>query len=216
MPDIHIYNTFIFDCDGVILDSNKLKTKAFYQAALPYGEVAAQALADYHVRNGGISRYLKFEYFLQTIIGADINPTHLNQLLSAYAGYVQSGLLNCAVAPGLQELRQMLPNTRWLVASGSDQTELRDIFTQRNLSLLFDGGIFGSPDTKVDILARELANGNITLPATFLGDSRYDYEAASHAGLDFIFINGWSEWSNPDIVFKYQVQSIRALIETSQ
>lgn len=30
----------------------------------------------------------------------------------------------------------------------------------------------------------------------FLGDSKYDYQAASTAGLDFVFIRGWSEVSD--------------------
>jgi phosphoglycolate phosphatase-like HAD superfamily hydrolase len=80
-----------------------------------------------------------------------------------------------------------------LIVSGGDQAELRDVFSQRGISEWFDGGIFGSPDSKDEILARELANGNIDQPALFLGDSKYDYDAASAAGLDFVFLSGWSE-----------------------
>ena len=62
------YSTLLFDCDGVILDSNRLKTSAFFTAALPYGMRAAEALVEYHRENGGISRYRKFTYFLQEIV----------------------------------------------------------------------------------------------------------------------------------------------------
>ena len=61
---------------------------------------------------------------------------------------------------------------------------------------LFDGGIFGSPDAKDDILSRELARQNIVQPGLFLGDSRYDHVVASSAGLDFIFVSQWSEFSD--------------------
>ena len=193
MINISKYDTIIFDCDGVILDSNKLKTQAFYQAALPFGETAAQALVNYHVQNGGVSRYRKFEHFLQTILESTIDSIQLSDLLTAYAKIVREGLRTCAIAPGLNELRRTLPHTRWLVASGSDQTELRDIFLQRELSDLFDGGIFGSPDTKEEILLREIERGNLKTPALFLGDSRYDYIAATKADIDFIFISDWSE-----------------------
>ena len=64
------YSTLVFDCDGVVLDSNKVKTEAFYQATLPYGKSAAQAMVDYHVANGGVSRYKKFTYFLQQIVSS--------------------------------------------------------------------------------------------------------------------------------------------------
>ena len=67
------------------------------------------------------------------------------------------------------------------------------MFAQRFIAEWFDGGIFGSPNSKEEILARELAAGTIQQPALFLGDSKYDYQAASAAGLDFLFLSGWSE-----------------------
>lgn len=189
------YKTLVFDCDGVVLDSNQVKTEAFYQATLPYGEAAAQAMVDYHVANGGVSRYKKFAHFLEQIA-----PNHTTQqgpdleaLLQDYASYVREGLLSCEVAPGLEALREQTPDARWLIVSGGDQAELRDVFAQRGIAEWFDGGIFGSPDTKDEILARELASGNIQQPALFLGDSKYDYQASSAAGLDFVFLSGWSE-----------------------
>jgi phosphoglycolate phosphatase-like HAD superfamily hydrolase len=118
--------------------------------------------------------------------------------LEAYAEHVHEGLLSCTIAPGLESLRQHTPDARWLVASGGDQAELRDVFLRRGLADLFDGGIFGSPDTKEEILARELVNGNISRPALFIGDSKYDYEAACDACLDFLFISEWSEVKNYD------------------
>ena len=55
IKDIREYLTLVFDCDGVLLDSNKVKTDAFYKSALPYGENAANELVSYHKENGGIS-----------------------------------------------------------------------------------------------------------------------------------------------------------------
>lgn len=192
------YSTLIFDCDGVVLDSNKVKTDAFYQATLPYGEAAAQAMVAYHVAHGGVSRYKKFAYFLEQIAPRyeEQQGPDLEALLQAYASHVREGLLNCDVASGLEALRQQVPNTRWLIVSGGDQAELRDVFAQRGIAEWFDGGIFGSPDTKDEILARELAFGNIQSPALFLGDSKYDYQAASAVELDFVFLSGWSEVAN--------------------
>lgn len=193
------YASLIFDCDGVILNSNRVKTDAFYQAALPYGEEAAQAMIDYHIANGGVSRYLKFAHFLEHIVpeyAAGRSGPNLDELLKHYADAVLEGLLSCEVTPGLEQLRQRTPNTRWLIVSGGDQAELRYVFAKRGLAELFDGGIYGSPDTKDEILARELQSGTIQMPALFLGDSKYDYQAASMAGLDFVFLSGWSEIKN--------------------
>lgn len=191
--EIEKYQTLIFDCDGVILNSNKVKTQAFYRTALPYGESAARALVDHHIANGGISRYKKFNYFLERVIPESSKIVTIETLLDSYARYVQEGLINCQVAPDLHKLREKTSDARWLIVSGGDQSELRDIFSERKLAELFDGGIFGSPDTKDEIIARECSNGNILPSAVFLGDSKYDHLAAKSAGLDFIFLNEWSE-----------------------
>ena len=66
--DLIQYQTLVFDCDGVLLNSNKIKTQAFYDVAKVYGHKPAQKLKDYHLKNGGISRYKKFEYLLISIL----------------------------------------------------------------------------------------------------------------------------------------------------
>tara|TARA_R110000851_G_scaffold135045_1_gene270434 strand:- start:22530 stop:23189 length:660 start_codon:yes stop_codon:yes gene_type:complete len=213
--DLAGYATLVFDCDGVVLNSNRVKTEAFYQAASPYGESAAKALVDYHIAHGGVSRYKKFAYFLESIApsNAEQGPS-LAALLQGYASCVREGLLNCEVASGLEDLRHKFSDLRWLIVSGGDQSELRDVFTQRGIVKWFDGGIFGSPDTKDEILARELASGNILQPALFLGDSKYDYQAATRACLDFVFLSGWSEISEESI--GNPVMSVKGISELFQ
>lgn len=212
---IQTYETLVFDCDGVVLDSNKVKTRAFYQAALPYGEPAAQALVQYHVAHGGVSRYKKFAHFLDVLVPEHSNTTNgldLDALLAAYAAAVQEGLLQCQMAEGLAELRAATPNARWLIVSGGDQAELRTVFARRGIAEWFDGGIFGSPDTKDEILARELANGNIRGRALFIGDSRYDHVASSAAGLDFVFVSQWSEFPNwQDYCSEHQLAQVHSI-----
>lgn len=202
------YATLVFDCDGVVLDSNRVKTEAFRQAGLSYGAAAAEALVAYHVAHGGVSRYAKFAHFLEHIVPGQDGPGR-EALLSAYAAAVREGLANCGVAEGLKELRAATPDARWMIVSGGDQAELREIFAARGLAGLFDGGIFGSPDTKDAILAREIAAGGIRRPALFLGDSRYDHEAASKADLDFIFVSGWSEFDGwPEYIRRHELQTV--------
>lgn len=191
------YKSIVFDCDGVVLNSNKVKTSAFYQAALPYGEDAASSLVLYHIRNGGVSRYKKFAHFLENIVKPGCKGPNIDSLLKAYSDQVWQGLLNCEIAEGLESLRAKTQHANWLIASGGDQEELRRLFIQRDIFRYFDGGVFGSPDSKQDILFRELSAGNISSRAVLIGDSRYDYQAASELALDFIFCSGWSEVEDP-------------------
>ena len=64
------YNTIIFDCDGVLLNSNFKKSEAYRFAAIDFGATVEQAekLVQYHIENTGISRYVKFEYFLTNLM----------------------------------------------------------------------------------------------------------------------------------------------------
>jgi phosphoglycolate phosphatase-like HAD superfamily hydrolase len=188
------YKTLIFDCDGVLLNSNKIKSQAFYKAALPYGEKFAQTLMDYHVRNGGVSRYHKFEYFLNHIVPDKLTGPCLKNLLDTFANEVHEGLLNCEIAEDILELRNVSRNEKWFVVSGGDESELREIFKNRGLYELFDGGIFGSPKTKHEIISHVLETGNILKPSLMFGDSQLDHEVASCFGFDFMFIYDWTEF----------------------
>lgn len=212
------YQTLVFDCDGVVLNSNKVKTQAFYEATKHYGHEPAQALVDYHVANGGISRYLKFDYFLKDIIQTPVDHSVLQDLLQRFANAVKDGLMTCDVAPGLTELRNQTQSSNWMIVSGGDQQELREVFHARGLLELFNGGIFGSPDDKDKILAREKLSKNIDGNALFLGDSKYDFLAANKAGLDFLFLSDWTEvkdwrdWVNENNLTNYpNVESLVAL-----
>jgi phosphoglycolate phosphatase-like HAD superfamily hydrolase len=198
---IEKYSSIVFDCDGVLLNSNKLKSDAFYKAALPYGEVAANALVSYHVKNGGVSRYIKFELFLRDLIPKGALGPSIDELLNVYATEVRQSLLSCEVAKNLAELREKTKSSDWFIVSGGDQEELREVFKLRGLETLFNGGIYGSPLTKDEILTSLINSDKISESGVFLGDSKYDYLAATKANLDFIFVSDWSEFSGWETYF---------------
>lgn len=189
------YATVIFDCDGVLLDSNSIKTVAFADVARQFGDQAASALQAYHVKNGGVSRYKKFEYLITDILGEkSVDERLVQKLTKEYSEQIVSQLLTCAVTPDLVALRETCPKITWMVVSGSDQAELRNVLTQRGLASLFDGGIYGSPADKDEILSTLFAEGRLQGPALFIGDTKYDHEVAVRARLDFRFAYDWSEF----------------------
>jgi len=193
--DLKKYKTIVFDCDGVILDSNVVKTEAYFRTAKNLGatDQQAQALVDYHVKLGGISRYHKFDWYVREILKQPATEKAIQTLLDEFSRELEEGLMHCTIANGLQELRAATADAKWMILSGGDQQEIRDLFAKRHLADLFDGGLFGSPDNKDTVLAREKDNGSLQLPALFIGDSKYDHEASTGAGLDFIFVSDWTE-----------------------
>lgn len=193
--DLKKYITIVFDCDGVILDSNVVKTDAYFRTAKNLGatDKQAQALVDYHVKLGGISRYHKFDWYLREVLQQPATEKAIQVYLDEFSRELEVGLMQCAIADGLQALRDATADAKWMILSGGDQQEIRDLFAKRDLAKYFDGGLFGSPDNKDTVLAREKANGNLQMPALFVGDSKYDFEASTAAELDFIFLSDWTE-----------------------
>ena len=195
--DIKQYKTIVFDCDGVVLDSNVVKTEAYFRTAKNLGatDAQAQALVDYHVKLGGISRYHKFDWYLREVLNKPVTEAAIQALLDGFSEELEVGLMQCDLAKGLFALREKT-DSNWLILSGGDQQEIRTLFAKRKIAHMFNGGLFGSPDNKDTVLACEIANGNIQLPALFVGDAKYDFEAASRAGLDFVFLSDWTEVPN--------------------
>ena len=189
------YKTIVFDCDGVILNSNFIKTEAYFITAKNFGATNSQAkaLVEYHMRLGGISRYHKFDWYVREVLQQKSSPRLIKNLLSSFSYELKSNLMTCDIAEGLSELRAATENSKWMIVSGGDQEEIRELFTKRNLIHFFDGGVYGSPENKDSLLAKEKTKGNLIFDALFIGDSIYDYKAAKKAGLDFLFLTNWTD-----------------------
>ena len=82
------FDLVIFDFDGVLGETVEVKTKAFYETALPYGEDAARKLVDYHRVHGGVSRVLKFEWLFREVLRKPLTPEILDSLCSRFASKV--------------------------------------------------------------------------------------------------------------------------------
>ncbi len=108
----------------------------------------------------------------------------MNRALDIYSAVTEKELMDSELTYGLDVLRNQTNESTWSLVSGGDQDQLHSIFKKKNIIHLFDGGIFGSPDTKNEILNRELLKGNIKLPAVYLGDSPLDHERSEEQASD--------------------------------
>ncbi len=194
MIDLKKYNTIIFDCDGVILNSNFQKIEAYRNTAISYGasKIQAEDLVSYHVSLTGISRNIKFKYFLKEIMGEHVIDSSMKKLVDTLNIEVITLLKNCEVASGIEKLKSHTKKSTWMVASGGDQEELRFLFKEKGIASFFEGGIYGSPSSKHQIVEEKMKDKNF-LPTLFLGDSLYDIQTAQKYKLDFIFIYGWTD-----------------------
>jgi phosphoglycolate phosphatase-like HAD superfamily hydrolase len=201
--DLAKYKTIVFDCDGVVLNSNKVKVQAYFNVAKRMGgsDAQAQAFVDHHVSKGSFPRNGKIEYYLKNIVKQPVTQALVQQYIATFEEILDRTLMECEIASGVLALKNATPDARWMLLSGGDQAELRRVFPRRyvegrNLASLFEAGIFGGPDIKEEVLTREIVNANLQIPALFFGDSKYDHQAATKAGLDFVFLSDWTEVSD--------------------
>ena len=195
MINVNKYDFFIFDCDGVILDSNKLKSKAFAEALPNDPPNLISEFVEYHKNNGGVSRYEKFRYYFENMKNQVEAEKEIENALNNFANIVSEGLLKCDYIPGVIEFIEMLYNKkkRLFVVSGSDENELIQVFRKRGLLHYFKE-IYGSPNDKLENTRKVIASTSQSHSGLFFGDSKSDYNAAIEFGIDFLYIKGASEW----------------------
>ena len=78
---IEDYEVLIFDCDGVILDTNKLKVSAFKKVLNEFGISHVQKFLNYFKRNFGRSRYIHVKYFIEDILKRTFDEELYNRIL---------------------------------------------------------------------------------------------------------------------------------------
>lgn len=189
------YKTIVLDCDGVVLNSNQTKIDAYYNTAKRMGgsDVQAQAFVDYHIKLGSIPRNDKIRYYITEIIREPFTDSLFQAFMDTFTVILDETLMQCEVAPALYDLKHATQGAKWMLMSGGDQSELREIFPRRGLADLFELGIYGGPTKKNEHLATLIGNGSIQFPALFIGDSRFDHQASTGAGLDFVFVSDWTD-----------------------
>ena len=203
MIDLSDYDYVVLDCDGVILDSNWLKTDAFISNLEDEPEKCIDKMIAYHKANGGISRYKKFRHYFEEINPHEDFEKNAKVAISKFAEIVQKGLLECDYIPGVVDFindvkEKGLP---LFVVSGSDEIELREVFSKRKIDSLFCA-IYGSPFTKTQIMKNVISQVGQRKKGIFFGDSKSDLDAAMQFELTFIFVRGVSEWEEGKNLFK--------------
>jgi phosphoglycolate phosphatase-like HAD superfamily hydrolase len=198
------YEVYIFDCDGVILDSNQLKIDAM-KAALEKAILdpkIVESCVDYFSKNFGRSRFHHVDVFIENFIGlkGDASNSLREQLLKDYSTQCKKLYLTANVTPGFFELLNQLEGVKY-VASGSEQEELREIFETRKFNSCFKN-IFGSPAKKSQLLKNILEAEN-NKKAIMIGDALSDLESALTNNIDFI---GYLPFSNVASELQEQAQ----------
>ncbi|WP_240454100.1 HAD family hydrolase [Halomonas sp. NO4] len=177
----------VFDFDGVILDSARLKRQAFADLYAEEPEEQRRDVVAYLERRGGQPREVKFRHIEGRILGREAGDARIQALCRRFKARVEQRLLEAPAIPGaLAFLERWAERVPLYLLSATPETELQAITAQRGLDRYFLE-VIGAPPDKVTGLRNLLVRRDHAPGATvMIGDSYNDYRAARSNGTAFI------------------------------
>ena len=176
----------IFDFDGVLIESADIKTEAFRDVFSRWPDKVDE-IVTYHIKNMGISRFVKFRYFHETVLNEPYSEAIGAEMGRRFSEIVASKVKQAPFVSGAKEFIEMHFEKCFLfIASGTPEEELLDIVSSKGINKYFRG-IYGAPASKHGIIMKTLEAFHLQRQeAIFVGDAESDQIAAQSAGLRFI------------------------------
>ncbi len=181
----------LFDFDGVILDSMKIKGDGFVELFSDYSNDDVKLIEKYHYDNGGVSRFEKIRYFFNNIISKNISDEEVLILAGTFSKIIDKKLYdkNCLISETVKFISNNHKKYNLHIVSASEHNELNslcDFFSIANYFITING----SPTEKKIIVNEILNKYNYKKNETILiGDSYNDYDAAVNNNIDFYGYN---------------------------
>lgn len=176
----------ILDFDGVVIESNDVKTDAFQHVFARFPE-HAEAMMAFHHAHVSLSRFVKFEHLL-ALMGRTDDAALMADIAADFSRKVLDGMMAVPLVQGAEIfLHKVTPRLPVYLASVTPAEELTGILEQRDLAHWFRD-VYGcppwtKPEAIRDVLTREgVKPGN----ALLIGDSAGDQRAAQITGVDFL------------------------------
>jgi phosphoglycolate phosphatase-like HAD superfamily hydrolase len=185
------YKYILWDFDGVIIDSDKARVSGFIKVLENYPKEQVDQLLEFHAKNGGLSRYVKFRYFFEQIRLESVSEERVNDLAEEFSKIMRITLTSpqLLIEDTCAFIRENYKNIPMHIVSGSDGNELRFLNEQLGLERYFKT-IQGSPIPKIKLVENLINAGEINPSSTCLiGDALNDFDAAHANGVDFCGYN---------------------------
>lgn len=173
----------IFDFDGTLVQSNRIKRDAFFTVAREY-DLPAGPLQDLLAAHPTADRH---ELFRRLLGRLDRPAERLDDLVAAYGRETVRAIARAPEVPGADAfLHAHSARQALYVVSATPEEALRLTIEKRGWAPLFRG-VYGRPAAKDDLFKCILADTGFA-PRTVLaiGDSPADLAAARRAGCPFL------------------------------
>lgn len=194
------HKVILWDFDGVLMNSNEVRDLGFEKVLVNYPKEQVDQLMQFHRKNGGLSRYVKFRYFFEEVLEQTTTESEIQELAASFSVIMRELLTNkeLLIKDSINFVKKHYFAIPMHIVSGSDQSELRYLCKEMGIDIYFKS-IHGSPTPK-NTLVKEVieSNGYLKDELVLIGDSMNDYEAAKVNGIDFYGYNNL-EFSSQEI-----------------
>ncbi len=182
----------VFDFDGTLVDSQKMKVESFYKLFTSNGvqdKVVAQVLQEMPEE----SRYVILEHILRCLNYEDDRKLQnkVQQLAKAYDHIVTEGAKRCQELSGVSSLlRVIYREYRLFVSSVTPRDSLKEIISFRGWDNYFVN-IYGYPSSKTNSLNRIIKDERVTQESLLVvGDGITDELSAKIVDCPFFKVTG--------------------------
>lgn len=193
----------VLDFDGVIVESNDVKTAAFRDVFSRFPE-HAQAMMDFHHENVSLSRFSKFDHLLERL-GRSTDELLRSELAEEFSRRTIERVVAAPLVRGAEALlRQFAPRIPLYLASVTPEGDLETILARRALRRWFRK-VYGCPPwTKAEAI-RDVLESECCAPSEVLlvGDSAGDQRAALEAGVPFMARDSGLPFDSPPPTRKF-------------
>lgn len=188
----------VFDFDGTLVDSNRLKDEAWSAVFKDNPEISLSLVADVLTRNVGT----RFDILRDIFVRSGAPKQEIDALVSDYAAryelIVHNGIADLGVAPGTKEMLEILSPDRCLYINSATPPEPLHASVKRLGIHKYFKDVFGMPPTKEEnlrrIIAREGATGE---ELAVVGDGESDWQSAQACNCRFIGVaNDSNRWKD--------------------
>jgi len=196
---------FVFDMDGVILDSLDNLSSCLIKAIEPFcqSDEHYQTFCKFDKENPGLSRFEKTDFFLKSLP----NNSHIKsekikqQVLEHFSSLSLDARLSSTVDESTYILSKTIAPRNLVLLSNCDNAQLSVIAAHFGFHQTFGGGIIGTPPSKKKRFS-DLVNQNNDSAFVSISDSESDAMIARSLNITFVFIQNFARdqalWLNED------------------
>ena len=179
-------NLIFWDFDGVIKESVDVKTKAFAEIFLPYGDDVSNRVRQHHESHCGISRFEKIPLYLDWA-GIKATTQSVSEYCNIFSDYIVQAVIDSPWVPGVLEYLKIYSNKKYFVlVTATPQKEIEHILSELNISECFKK-VYGAPTEKTEAIGEVILRNNCNLSeALMIGDSKSDLHAANINSVRFL------------------------------